>query len=343
MVKVGGGEDLLEPIAADRNCDKKEDWQETTDGLAEKTNQEDGPGAQDIDTDSTLTSMSDDEIAGMETDVTLTSLGDDEEDDMESDKEEAVDEESSDDNYKSDVSDSDSDDNYESEDTDTDTDDIYESDDSDIDHDSGSEVLERRIFYVHKSVLCKTSSFFQNVTKPEWTASTPRPIDLSDEDAKIFQFYVQWLYSGTVAIQTRFINNNSDAEGGLCEIVDKRSLIESYLLGEKLMDTTFQNAVMQGLIQCVTREESYPLNSVIKRAYKRTTPQSPLRRLLVDFWVWNGNSTWMSSDMDKELGTEFMNDLIWALLEKRPDPDSPGKELDAPWLMNPKAYAVTGR
>jgi hypothetical protein len=312
MVKVGGGEDLSEPHAADGNCDKKEDGQETADELAKKMDQEDGPGAQDVDMDSTP-----------------TSLGDDEEDSIESDKDGAVDEESSDDNYESDVNDTDSDDNY-------------ESDDSDSDHDSGSEVLERHIFYVHKSVLCKTSSFFQKATKSEWTASTPRPIDLSDEDPKIFQFYVQWLYSGTVAIQTRFINN-SDAEGGLCGIVDKCSLIESYLLGEKLMDTAFQNAVMQGLIQCVKREESYPINSVIKRVYERTTTKSPLRRLLVDFWLWNGSSTWMCSYMNRELGTEFMNDLICALLEKRPDPDSPGKELGAPWLMNPEAYAVKDR
>jgi hypothetical protein len=189
---------------------------------------------------------------------------------------------------------------------------------------------EQRIFHVHESVLCKTSAFFQNATKPEWTAPTPRPIDLSDEYPDIFHLYVQWLYSGKIAVTTR----TSHLSVNYCY------LIQSYVLGEKLMDATFQNAVLQCLIQCVNEEGSYPLGRTVKLAYERTTKHSPLRRLLVDFWVWERGRTWGSSNMKRCEGVEFMNDLIMALLEKRPCPHSPRAEVEPPWRTNPGDYRV---
>ncbi|KAI4922003.1 hypothetical protein J4E90_000431 [Alternaria incomplexa] len=210
-----------------------------------------------------------------------------------------------------------------------------ESDDSDTD----SDVSEERIFHIHKGVLCKTSAFFRNATKPEWTAPTPRPIDLSDERPDIFYLYVQWLYNGKIAVET-MSSSDSDAEVRKHENVNFHSLIQSYILGEKLMDTTFQNSVLKCLIECVKQEDNFPSDLTVKLAYERTTKHSPLRKLLVDFWVWYGCSDWAADDMNEDLGTEFTNDLLKAVLKVRAGPDEEKDRVEPPWLAHPETYSI---
>ncbi|CAG5144452.1 uncharacterized protein ALTATR162_LOCUS1549 [Alternaria atra] len=45
-----------------------------------------------------------------------------------------------------------------------------------------------QVFYVHKSLIGNSSEFFKNATKPEWRTDS-RPIDLSDEEPRIFERY----------------------------------------------------------------------------------------------------------------------------------------------------------
>jgi len=56
------------------------------------------------------------------------------------------------------------------------------------------------MFHVHKNVLCKTSAFFQAATKQVWRGRPRKPIDLTTENGEDFKCYVQWLYSGRIAI-----------------------------------------------------------------------------------------------------------------------------------------------
>jgi len=209
-----------------------------------------------------------------------------------------------------------------------------ESDDSDTD----SDIPEQRVFHIHTSVLCKTSAFFQNATKPEWTGPTRRPIDLSDERPDVFYLYVQWLYNGKIAVKT-MPSSDSDTEVRKHETVNYHSLIQSYILGEKLMDTTFQNSVLKCLIECVKQEDNFPSDPTVKLAYERTTKHSPLRKLLVDFWVWYGCSDWAADDMNASLGTEFTNDFFKAILQARPGPGDIEKS-QPPWLTHPDTYSI---
>jgi hypothetical protein len=216
---------------------------------------------------------------------------------------------------------------------------IEDSDDdhSDTSSDSDSE-SEQQIFYVHKNVLCKTSVFLQNATKPEWTGPLPHPIDLTDENPKVFQAYLHWLYSRKVAAETRLANACGDASGYHLEL-HYNLLVKSYLLGEKLMDSTYQNAVMEAITYGAAIGCGFPGDECVRLVYKRTTASSPLRKLLVDFWVWMGFKKWIENgDVIKNTCKEFANDLIAALLEQREQPGD-GSE-DWPWVKNPEAYLV---
>jgi hypothetical protein len=208
---------------------------------------------------------------------------------------------------------------------------------SDISGDSDSE-SEQQIFYVHKNVLCKTSVFLQNATKPEWTGPLPRPIDLTDENPKIFQAYLHWLYSRKVATETSLANDCGDASGGHPEL-EYNLLSKSYLLGEKLMNSNYHNAVMEAITYGAAIGCSFPGDECVRLVYKRTTASSPLKKLLVDFWVWVGYKSWVVDGVViKNTCKEFADDLIVALLEQRERPGDDSE--DRPWVKNREAYLV---
>ncbi|KAI8939472.1 hypothetical protein NX059_003245 [Plenodomus lindquistii] len=199
---------------------------------------------------------------------------------------------------------------------------------------------EQRTFYVHKSVLCKTSRFFQTATKPEWSGTGPHTIVLPNEIPGIFHMYTQWLYTDKLAVKLRLFKEVD--EGGVeseSEQVSLSHLVQSYLLGEMLMDSVYQRAIMGTLIRWVKNENTYPANFLVRWAYEGTTEGSPLRRLLVDFWVWEASATWVTKKLVEDTCVEFAQDVIVALVEKRPSPVHEDQGTDSrPWIAFPKKY-----
>ncbi|KAI8939605.1 hypothetical protein NX059_003368 [Plenodomus lindquistii] len=132
-----------------------------------------------------------------------------------------------------------------------------------------------KIFHVHKDVLSKTSNFFRAALKKEWTARRKGPIKLSDEDPDLFEMYVQWLYSQKVSIKS--------SHPGYHNVLF--SLVQSHILGARLLDPKYQNAVMKALILYADETRMYPHDGILRYAYDNTLPSSPLRMILIDFWV----------------------------------------------------------
>ncbi|OWY57756.1 hypothetical protein AA0119_g423 [Alternaria tenuissima] len=116
-----------------------------------------------------------------------------------------------------------------------------------------------------------SSEFFKNATKPEWRTES-RPVDLSDEQPAIFKRYCQWLYTGFIA-------------PGLLAESSSGCLAYMYVLGEKIVDHEFQNAVIQAIISDMDRMNVVPSLRTIKIIYDGTTEESAARRLLVDSWA----------------------------------------------------------
>jgi hypothetical protein len=95
---------------------------------------------------------------------------------------------------------------------------------------------------------------------------------------------VQWLYSNKVALKV-VPEDPDDNDNPQYDDIRMHSLIMSYVLGEKLIDTAYQNAIITVLIRYAHEVGRYPCDNSIKLAYERTTKDSPLRRLLLDFYV----------------------------------------------------------
>lgn len=203
---------------------------------------------------------------------------------------------------------------------------------------------DRKTFFVHKSVLCKSSRFFQTATKPEWSPQEHRPIDLTDEIPEIFQLYLQWLYTDKLSVKFRPVKKtNEEGEEWDAEQISLSHLIGGYLLGEKLMDGQYQTAIIRTLIGWVMNEDTYPANFLVQWAYQGTTEGSPLRRLLVDFWTWEAHAAWVTDKLVEDTCVEFAQDVILALVKDRPQPtgDDSGKDM-RPWIAAPDDYTPEG-
>lgn len=74
-----------------------------------------------------------------------------------------------------------------------------------------------------------------------WLESTQRTIQLPEDEAEIFGIYVHWLYYGTLPVCCN--------DSGLPENQEYLKLVKAYTLGDKLMDTKFQNAAIDAIIE----------------------------------------------------------------------------------------------
>lgn len=184
-------------------------------------------------------------------------------------------------------------------------------------------------FHVHPSVLCKSSDFFKAATKPEWIGPEPRAIDLSTENVDVFHMYLQWLYSGKIAV--RYILESE-------QFLDYRSLTQCYLLGERLMDMDYCNAVMRMFmlsvkdLLTVDAIRSY----VIRTIYDETAVSSPARKFLVDAWIWGLHRLSTLEYVAGDNCVEFGNDLIRAL-SKQYSLSVAGRK-EPPWVEKPEDY-----
>ncbi|KAF2242156.1 hypothetical protein BU26DRAFT_397428, partial [Trematosphaeria pertusa] len=132
--------------------------------------------------------------------------------------------------------------------------------------------------------------FLQVAVKMEWMGEEPRPVDLSDEEPTVFKAYLQWLYTKQVPLET-YTHARSDGQDE--EAINDELLAQCYVLGEKLMDSKFQNAVLEVFIN---NERHWPSNRAICILYKGTGSSSPARKLMVDFWAWQAEPDWVRLD-----------------------------------------------
>lgn len=89
-------------------------------------------------------------------------------------------------------------------------------------------------FFVHESVLCKSSKFFDAALKKEWEEGQRRIIHLPDDDPDEVYAYIRWLYWKKLFVKT------TDDEGKPVLL----PVVRLYVLGERLLDDSFQDCVL---------------------------------------------------------------------------------------------------
>jgi hypothetical protein len=170
---------------------------------------------------------------------------------------------------------------------------------------------------VHAALLCEKSPYFAAATKQHWKEGQEGRVPLSTDDPAAFGLYVQWIYRNRI-----FSFQDAGDTGGNLEEV--KLLVEAFVLGEKLQDQDFRDAVLDSLIHAVDTPDGqdvrwYPTATTIDRAYKGTPEGSPLRKLLVDMHFFHGRREWLNGAVN----IDFLRDLARDLLDDRGNSFSP--------------------
>lgn len=129
-------------------------------------------------------------------------------------------------------------------------------------------------FIVHTAVICARSDFFQAACE-RWKKSK-EPVELLEDAPDTFNAYLSCLYMGKLppsAGQTPHF----------------APMLAIYVLADRICDLQTANFVIDGIIAHSNAWGQLPSFDVVDIFWSQTAPDSPLRRLLVDFIVYEAD------------------------------------------------------
>jgi hypothetical protein len=156
-------------------------------------------------------------------------------------------------------------------------------------------------------------------------------VRLPSQNSEHFASYVQWLYSGVLYCQIK-----SDA--GVVQISPEFArLFDMYILGDEIQDESFQNAIIDSIIELVEFSNQLPIRSPdISHIFDNLPPMSPLRKLLVDLCVYLCDSKWLENVNFERYPKEFWFEVTKGLTPK----ESNAKSRSLPWQVDRGQYYV---
>ncbi|KAF9731628.1 hypothetical protein PMIN04_008634 [Paraphaeosphaeria minitans] len=201
----------------------------------------------------------------------------------------------------------------------------------------------QRTFKIHIDVINDHTSYFRshlNFDRAIQGSDAPQDaatISLSDHDPDAFALWRTWIYTGKLAILPDPPLPDSNDERTAHYAV----LAHAYILGDYLVDIPFMNAIADVYVLNARGVDSartlYPSNEEIGVLYDGTSPDSPIRRLLVDIWMYRGKPDWLEREVDGGvLPREFLVEVVRRLLELKKLRE--GETLSRPWKMTHEQY-----
>jgi hypothetical protein len=151
-------------------------------------------------------------------------------------------------------------------------------------------------FRVHKDLICNSSAFFKSALSHDWKEAEEQTVRLEEDDLEIFKLYIHWLYRGTVF---EFSENGYDYGTG-----QYWSAAKAYVLGDKLQDGNFCDAAIDVFIDGLQQADyqdsdiedmcvGWPYPGIVPYIYENTPEVSKIRQLMVDIFVYKGDSCWL--------------------------------------------------
>ncbi|KAL8700404.1 MAG: hypothetical protein Q9224_000986 [Gallowayella concinna] len=136
-------------------------------------------------------------------------------------------------------------------------------------------------FQPHAELLSYYSPFFKSMMSGNWVEAQTGIINLSADDPEVFEVFQNWLYGHDLGL--------------VGDQVEDTSLILSlWVFGDKIQVPDFQNAAIEALRSAVVpplpHTRTFRLQD-IQTAFEHTGEGSPLRKFIVDLYVWDGPLT----------------------------------------------------
>lgn len=126
------------------------------------------------------------------------------------------------------------------------------------------------------------------------------------------QHYIEHVYSGSLPTHSLKTGNFTEHDSN----EHYNSLARLYVLGERVLNAKCQNAIIREIfriskLQCEASDRSmFPDSQAITIICQGTTPESPARRLTVDFAVCHSNEAWFEDIDDHGYLLDFSKALV---------------------------------
>jgi hypothetical protein len=123
-------------------------------------------------------------------------------------------------------------------------------------------------------------------------------------NATVFAIYIEWIQKARISVEDRPAVGDDKAEP------DWETLVQAYILADKLEDMEFRKAVLASVIETVYDSGFYPSATAIDLAYGYMNNTHELRRLFVELYA---TGTW-SHDQYENAPPVFLRDMCRELL-----------------------------
>lgn len=167
-------------------------------------------------------------------------------------------------------------------------------------------------FYIHPSILVKSSRYLQALLSKRWTAGDASPVHLPDDDVSVntFSVYCRFLYHGELELDDESLDLKVEDPYGLQRY---KALTEVFILGDQLNDTAVRNVAMDQIIELEMKIRYRPSLEAYKLAFSRTPANSSICRFLTDNALCGTSADWLK-DCYEELPPSFLEALTlgWA-------------------------------
>lgn len=183
-------------------------------------------------------------------------------------------------------------------------------------------------FSVHETILQKRSPFFRAALDKGWREGQERRIELPEDHPDLVNAYAEFVYDKNVSDLCENERGNWTSQDLADEYYHQANL---YVLGEKLQDDEFCNAVITKFINLIdashgvtaSNTRHYPSTITVRTIYEGTPQGSPARKLMVHLYCTYAREDWLnkSNSISHSLGCpEFLLDLATKMITLRDQP-----------------------
>lgn len=175
-----------------------------------------------------------------------------------------------------------------------------------------------KTFSLYTAIFTERSEFFRAARKPEWLAADPKkPVDLKDEDSEFFNTYINCVYFGREVLKIHAVEWTMCPRSDRAHKIDIgfRTLIQIYLLADKLQDLTTANMAIDEIINFSDTVWIVPYDE-FSHIYSHTPPNSPLRAIVRDHCVYEYSTSSLAKQV-AEFPRDLVNDIMFEVLRNK--------------------------
>ncbi|KAK5683434.1 hypothetical protein LTS10_004966 [Elasticomyces elasticus] len=185
-----------------------------------------------------------------------------------------------------------------------------------------------RRFDIYEDLLVRHSEFFRAALKPEtWKEGQEGSVFLPEDRAMYFEIFFHFLNSG------RVFSEKDDYNAAAKLDYEWFRLINCWALGQKLLSTTFMDAVVDAITTKMVDDNKW-CSDLYREAYTKSTPSPTLRNLLADIVVYKYTPTSWETSADLVKFPEHLLDALKAMDKIK----MTGRNAMLPWANNDCTY-----